>query len=284
MSSRETALSFIKMHGLGNDFVIVDARAGGRLFSPPQIRRIADRKTGVGCDQFITLLAGARADVAITIHNADGGQVEACGNAARCVAALVLEESGGETVTIEAAGRVLRARASAMGEGDIEVDMGAPKFGWRDIPLAREMDTRIMDYACGPLAGPAAVTVGNPHVVFFVEDVAPVDLEKRGPLIEHDPLFPQRINVNIVAVGDDDAIRLRVWERGVGVTRACGTGACASAVAAARRGLVGRRVTVELDGGRLIVDWRADEHIMMTGPAARSFSGVFDPALVEAAP
>jgi diaminopimelate epimerase len=283
MNTPETPLSFIKMHGLGNDFVIVDSRAGGRLFSPPQIRRIADRKTGVGCDQFITLSPGARADVAMTIHNADGGQAEACGNAARCVAALVLEESGGETVTIEAAGRVLRARASGVKEGEIEVDMGAPSFDWCDIPLAREMDTLALDYICGPLASPAAVNVGNPHVVFFVEDVASVDLEKLGPLVEHDPLFPARVNVNIVAVGEGDAIRLRVWERGVGVTRACGTGACASAVAAARRGLTGRRVAVDLDGGRLIVDWRAGEHIMMTGPAARSFSGVFDPALVEEA-
>ena len=260
---------FVKMHGLGNDFVVLDARADAL---PPvgsaMAAALADRRTGIGCDQLILLEPSETADFRMRIFNPDGGEVEACGNASRAVALL-----HGARAWIETVGGTLAIEPAA---GGARVDMGQPRFEWEAIPLAYAMDTLSMPVGWDGLEQPGAVNVGNPHVVFFVDDVDAVPLERLGPEIETDPLFPQRVNVNVASIEGDNAMRLRVWERGAGLTRACGTGACASAVAAMRRGLVGRAVTVHLPGGPLAIEWGADGNIAMTGPAAESFRGSFD--------
>ncbi len=262
---------FIKMHGLGNDFVVLDARSHVvPTMTQPLAAALADRKTGIGCDQLILLETSAIADLKMRIFNADGGEVEACGNATRAVGLLE-----GAPARIETLAGVL---ASTPVDGGIAVDMGEPRFGWDAIPLAYAMDTLSMPVGWEDFESPAAINVGNPHVVFFVGDCDTVDLARIGPLIEHDPLFPDRVNVNIAEVTSRNGIRLRVWERGVGETRACGTGACASAIAAMRRGLVDRKVTVSLQGGDLTISWSAENRITMTGPAVESFRGTFDPA------
>jgi diaminopimelate epimerase len=258
---------FQKMHGLGNDFVILDARETPVEIDAARARAIADRRTGVGCDQLILLEPSNVADLRMRIFNADGGEVEACGNASRCVALL----AGGEA-RIETAGGVIAA--SADGDG-ATIDMGEPRFGWGEIPLAYPMDTAAMPVGWETLQNPAAVNVGNPHIVFFVEDAEAVELERLGPLIENDPLFPERVNVNVASI-EDGAIRLRVWERGAGLTQACGTGACATAVAAIRRHLMQGPVEVRLPGGSLTIEWRHGETIRMTGPATHVFSGELD--------
>jgi diaminopimelate epimerase len=258
------AQRFHKMHGLGNDFVILDARHGAVAMDAARARAIADRRTGVGCDQVILLEPSDSADVKMRIWNADGAEVESCGNATRCV--VLLE---GRDVTIETKGGPLEGRRDGDGAS---VDMGAPRFGWDEIPLAYAMDTAAMPVGWEELQGPAAVNVGNPHVVFFVADANAVDLARLGPLIESDPLFPARVNVN-VASREGDALRLRVWERGAGLTLACGTGACASAVAAIRKGLAASPVDVRLPGGTLTIAWTPGGTIRMTGPAIHVFSG-----------
>ena len=269
---------FIKMHGLGNDFVIVDARR--RDFAPDagQVRAIAHRRTGIGFDQLITLHepADAAADAAFTIRNADGGEAEACGNAARCVAWMAMERSGRDSVRLETASGMLSARRA--GPLAVAVDMGAPRFGWRDIPLAAAADTLHLPLALGPLADAAAVSMGNPHAVFFVDDAEAVDLAALGPVLERDPLFPERANIGVAEIRGADRLRLRVWERGAGLTMACGTGACAALVAGHRRGATGRRATVELDGGPLDIAWGGDGRVTMTGPVAVSFRGAIDGA------
>ncbi len=280
------ALSFTKMHGLGNDFVVLDARDRPVALSRAQARAVADRRTGVGCDQLITVEPSARADAFMRIHNADGGEVAACGNAARCVAAMLMAERGRDRVVIETAAGLLDSRAA--GEGLVAVDMGEPGLDWRDIPLARETDTLHLDLAIGPAAAPmlrdpAAVSMGNPHAVFFVADAAAVDLGIVGPMVERHPLFPERANASVAEIMGERAIRLRVWERGVGVTAACGTAACAALVAAHRRGLAGRAARVVLDGGPLDIEWREDGHVTMTGPVAVSFTGRLDPSLLNGA-
>ena len=253
---------FRKMHGLGNDFVIFDAREAPVAIDEARARAIADRKTGIGCDQVILLEKSDAADVRMRIWNADGGEVEACGNATRCVALL-------GAATIETAAGILRAEANG---GGATVDMGMPVFDWEQIPLGYAMDTAAMPVGWEELSDPVAVNVGNPHIVFFVEDADAVDLGRLGPLIEHDPLFPERVNVNIASI-EDGAIKLRVWERGAGLTLACGTGACATAVAAIRRGLVRSPVDVHLPGGTLTIGWEADGSIAMSGPATHVFDG-----------
>ncbi len=275
-----TPRPFIKMHGLGNDFVVVDARREPFVLDQAAARAVADRRTGVGCDQLIVLEppANGAADVFMRIRNADGGEVEACGNASRCVAALIMEETGRDRCTVETQAGLLRA--AALRTGEIAVDMGELRTAWRDIPLARQMDTLHLDLACGPLRDPVAVNIGNPHAVFFVADVAAIDLATLGPQLEHDPLFPERANISVAQLVGPDRLRVRVWERGVGLTRACGTGACAAAAAAHRRGLTGRKVEVRLDGGPLAVEWREDGHMVMTGPVATSFTGVFASSLL----
>ena len=258
------AFRFHKMHGLGNDFVVIDARARSVAMDAVRARAIADRRLGIGCDQLILIEPSQVADARMRIFNADGGEVEACGNAARCVALLL-----GESSTIETLGGLIRGEARAEG---VSVDMGLPRFDWNAIPLAYAMDTAAMPVGWEGLERPMAVNVGNPHVIFFVADTDAVDLERLGPIIEHDPLFPDRINVNVATVEGRDRIRLRVWERGVGLTQACGTGACATAVAAIRSGRVDAPVTVELPGGPLVIDWREGSPIMMTGPATHVFT------------
>lgn len=264
-------VSFTKMHGLGNDFIVLDARDGALPnLTEKLVASLADRHTGIGCDQLIVLdkAAYAEADLRMRIFNADGGEVEACGNAARAIA--VRE---GRPVRIETGGGTISAEATDHGA---RIDMGEPRFEWSDIPLAYALDTASLPVAWGDLDAPVAVNVGNPHVVFFVDDLDGVDFGEMGPLIENDPLFPDRINVNIAQVMDRSTIRLAVWERGAGLTRACGTGACATAVAAAKRGLTEREVTVHLPGGALTIEWTGENRIVMSGPASESFRGSFD--------
>ncbi|RXR26470.1 diaminopimelate epimerase [Sphingobium fluviale] len=259
---------FAKMHGLGNDFVVIDGREGPVDISAPRARAIADRHTGIGCDQLILVGTSGKADVSMRIFNADGSEVEACGNATRCIPLFL-----GRDVTIETKAGLLDARLAGDGAS---VDMGAPRFEWDAIPLAYAMDTYSMPTSWEDLPAPAAVNVGNPHVIFFVDDLVSVETDRLGPLIEHDPLFPARINVNFAQILSDQHIRLIVWERGAGLTQACGTGACATAVAAIRQGLATGPVTVSLPGGDLEIDWRAGGHIQMTGPATFVFSGEAD--------
>jgi diaminopimelate epimerase len=256
---------FRKMHGLGNDFVIFDAREAPLEMTEARARALADRRTGIGCDQLIVLERSDRADVRMRIWNSDGGEVESCGNAARCVALLL-----GGAGWIETAGGLLAA--SAKGSAEATVDMGEPRFGWDEIPLAYPMDTAAMPVGWEDLGEPFAVNVGNPHIVFFVDDAKAVDLERLGPLIENDPLFPERINVNIASI-EGGALRLRVWERGSGLTQACGTGACATAVAAIRRRLAASPVEVRLPGGTLRIEWAEGGPVRMSGPATHVFSG-----------
>ncbi len=255
------------MHGLGNDFVIIDAREEEMDLSGAQAAAIADRRSGIGCDQLIILHPSDHADVRMQIFNADGGEVEACGNAARCVAKLI-----GDETRIETAGGIIIGNATA--DGAI-VDMGQPRFEWQSIPLAYAMDTLSMPVGWEDLQNPAAVNVGNPHVIFFVDDSAMVELDRLGPMIEADPLFPDKVNVNVAHI-KDGIIHLRVWERGVGLTRACGTGACATAVAAIKRGLVSSPVQVNLPGGSLGISWKEGENIQMQGPTTYVYSGEAD--------
>jgi diaminopimelate epimerase len=273
---------FLKMNGLGNDFVVVGAgRPDDRSrFAPgaDAARAIADRETGVGCDQLIGIEPSASADAFMRIWNADGGEVEACGNASRCVGWLLMEAAQTDAATIETkAGLVHATRAGPM---SVAVDMGAPRLDWRDIPLAEEMDTVRVELQVGPIDAPllhtpGCVSMGNPHVVFFVPDAQAAPVREVGPMIEHHMLFPEGVNVGFAEIQAPDRIRLRVWERGAGLTKACGTGACAALVAAHRRGLCERKATVVMDGGELTIEWReSDGHVIMTGPVAVEFSGV----------
>ena len=257
---------FEKMHGLGNDFVIVDSRQQPFEVTPALARAIANRRTGIGCDQLILLEPSAAADLRMRIWNSDGGEVEACGNATRCVVQLT---GAGR---IESDGGLLEG---AQLEGKVEVSLQEPRFEWDEIPLAYPMDTAALPMAWGALERPVAVNVGNPHVVFFVDDPNSIAIEKIGPAIEQDQAFPQRVNVNIAAV-KSDGIRLRTWERGAGLTLACGTGACATAVAAIKRKYVDSPVKVMMPGGSLTISWTPGERIRMRGSATHVFSGELD--------
>jgi diaminopimelate epimerase len=262
------AIPFIKMHGLGNDFLVLDARTAAiPAMTPDAARALADRRTGIGFDQLVLLEPSDRHAFRMRIFNADGSEVEACGNAARAVALLhgapVTIETGGGPITLEPL------------EGGARVDMGAPRFDWEAIPLAYAMDTFAMPVGWEDLEGPMAVNVGNPHAIFFVADADGIALDRLGPLIEHDPIFPARVNVNVASLAGPDHLALRVWERGAGLTRACGTGACATAVAAIRRGLVESPVRVTLPGGDLVIAWQPGGTILMSGPATESFRGTF---------
>ena len=264
---------FLKMNGLGNDFVIVVA--DGRPFEPSQAwaHAIADREHGIGCDQLIAITPSNCADAGMRIWNADGGEVEACGNATRCVGWLMMQATGRDAVAIETSAGILKA--SRAGQRMVTIDMGEPGLDWQDVPLAWEMDTKEIYLAVDQvLRAPGCVSIGNPHVVFFVPDAETAPVTEAGPKIEHHWLFPKRANVGFAQVVGPRHIRLKVWERGVGQTRACGTGACAALVAAHRRGLCERAATVELDGGELTIEWRAsDSHVLMTGPIALEFEG-----------
>ena len=285
-------IPFIKMHGLGNDFVVIDARRAPLTLSAAAVRAISDRRTGVGCDQLILIEPPESAGTAafMRIRNADGSEVSACGNASRCVARLLMAESGRDRLTIETrAGRLEasaadRFEAGSVGGGRITVDMGPAGLDWREIPLAVPADTYSLEITQGPLANPVAVSMGNPHAVFFVPDAEAVALAEHGPLVEHHPLFPERTNVEVVEVLSPSKLRMRVWERGTGITDACGTGACAALVAAARRGLTGRHAELVLDGGSLDIEWLENGHVLMTGPAAISFTGTLAAELLRELP
>ena len=267
---------FRKMHGLGNDFAVFDARKSPLTLDERLASAIADRRRGIGCDTVIVIENSPSADAFMRIYNSDGSEVEACGNATRCVASLLFQESGKQDVRIDSNGGLLVCHA----EGDlVSVDMGPPQLGWREIPMAQAVETVAFDL---PLAGDgaeqlgkaAAVAAPNPHCVFFVTDAESAPVATVGPRVETHPWFPARTNVEFVERRSDRNLRMRVWERGVGITDACGTGACASVVAAHRRGLTGRNVDVELDGGTLNIHWREDDdHLVMTGPASLAYEG-----------
>ena len=275
---------FVKMHGLGNDFVILDARGNADLrVGPPAARAIADRRHGIGCDQILILRDAADADFFMEILNSDGSGAHACGNGTRCVAAMVMRETDRKSLRINTDGGVLKAWLD--GDGLVSVDMGPVQMGWQEVPLAREMDTVAVELAAAP--GPAVChSMGNPHAVVFVDDVEAVDLERIGPAIEHDDLFPDRVNLSIVHRQEEDLFRVRVWERGAGITLACGSGACAVGVAIARRGLGGRKNGIMMDGGLITIDWQDDGsvggRVIMTGPVAYAYHGMMEGALAQA--
>ena len=271
-------IPFVKMHGLGNDFVVIDAR--DRTFQPDQAlaAAIGDRRKGVGFDQMLVMRppTDPRADAFMSIYNADGGEVEACGNGTRCVARRIMAESGKPRAIVQTVAGLLDAHAAP--DDLVAVDMGYVRTEWNEIPMKEACDTLHVPIELGPLSDPVAGNVGNPHVTFIVDDIDTVMLSELGPQLEHHPSFPERANIGIAQVIDRNHARLRVWERGVGETKACGTGACAAAVALARRNLTEREVTIELLGGPLELSWRPDGHIIMTGPATSSFVGAFDAA------
>jgi diaminopimelate epimerase len=265
---------FLKMHGLGNDFVVFDARKQGFALSTDTARAIADRRHGVGCDQVIVIERGRDGfDAMMRSINADGGEAESCGNASRCVARLLMEELDRPQVAIDTQGGPLVCRDA--GGGNITVDMGAPRFHWRDIPLAEDVDTmRFVVEVDGANHTVSAVSVGNPHCVLFVEDAERAPVVELGPQLEAHSMFPKRTNVEFVTIAARAKMRMRVWERGAGITSACGTGACAAVAAAHRLGLTDRKVEVMLDGGPLAIELReGDDHILMTGPAVLAFQG-----------
>jgi len=269
-------LRFLKMHGLGNDFVVIDARgAGSEPVTPALARALGDRHRGIGFDQLAVIREDAGAAAAVDFWNADGSEADACGNATRCVARLLMDETGAAALDLRTGRGLLRAEEA--GGGLVRVNMGPPELTWERVPLARPMDLDAL-----PLEGsPGAVGMGNPHCVFIVEDAEAADVTGIGARVEHDPLFPERTNVEFVEVIDRATIRMRVWERGGMITLACGSGACAAAVVTARRGLTGRRVAVRLDGGELGIDWR-DDGVWMTGPTTLVFEGRLAPGFAAA--
>jgi len=274
---------FVKMNGLGNAIVVVDLRGAPQPIGPAEARAAARQEP---YDQLMALYpARGDADAAIRIYNNDGSEAGACGNGMRCVAALVSGQTGRPELKFETAAGIISCwRAES---GLFTVDMGPPRWRWDEIPLAREFaDTRAIELAFGPpaapiLKSPSAVSMGNPHAIFWVEDPAAYDLAAIGPKLENDPLFPQRANITLAATPSRERVVIRTWERGAGLTAACGSAACAAAVAAARLRRVNRRVTVSLPGGDLAVEWReSDDHVLMTGPVAYEHEGRFDPALI----
>jgi diaminopimelate epimerase len=274
-------IPFLKMHGLGNDFVVIDARSNPVHLTGAQARAIGDRRRGVGFDQLILIEPpqDKGADIFMRILNPDGSEAGACGNATRCVAALVGTSPGRDDLVIETISGLLRCWLHA--DGTVTVDMGPARLDWQQIPVADACDTAHLPPVAGPLADGVGVNMGNPHAVYFVPDALAIDLPQWGPQLERHPFFPDRANIEVVTITGPANVRMRVWERGAGITQACGSGACAVGVAAIRRGLVqGRRVTVTLDGGDLIIEWREDGHVLMTGPVATAFAGALGPELL----
>ncbi|WP_170373201.1 diaminopimelate epimerase [Ruegeria arenilitoris] len=269
----DTGLPFMKMHGLGNDFVIVDARAHPLQITPALARGIGHRQFGVGFDQ-LAVIENGESDAHLVFYNADGSISATCGNATRCIARFLMQESGKSELTLTTSHGTLQARDA--GDGLTSVNMGHPQLDWADIPLAEEVDTLELPIE----GGPVATGMGNPHCTFFVEDAEAIPLEEFGARYEHHPLYPQRTNVQVAQIIGPDQIRMRVWERGVGITLASGSSSCATAVAAARRGLTGRNVQIELDGGTIWIDWREDG-VWMTGPTCHVFSGTLKPEFLE---
>jgi len=282
VNSDLSPLPFVKMHGLGNDFVILDLRGGKPTPTPGLARAIADRRRGIGFDQLITIEDEKHPQMSsyMGIFNPDGSRSGACGNATRCVAHLLMEEAQSDGITLRTDFGPLACWQAE--DGMVKVNMGKPKLDWQDIPLADASDTVRIDVKLGPidnpsLWGPGAVNMGNPHAVFFVDDAEAVPVDKLGPMIENHPMFPERTNVEFCHVIDSGRIRMRVWERGAGVTQACGSGACAAVVAGVRRELIDRKCVVELDGGPLTIEWDGNDNVMMTGPVATSFRGEIGP-------
>ncbi|KAF0115137.1 MAG: diaminopimelate epimerase [Rhodobacteraceae bacterium] len=274
-SDIHTGLPFMKMHGAGNDFVVIDSRGREAVMTAGLAQALGDRNRGVGFDQLAEITDSDEADFGLVFWNSDGSQAGACGNATRCVSDFVMRGLGAETISLVTARGGLRAERAA--DGRVWVNMGAPQLDWQSIPLAREVDHLHL-----PLPGdPVAVGMGNPHCVHFALDAEAVDLAGLGPVIEHDPLFPQRTNVEFASLISPGRLRMRVWERGTGITLACGSGACATAVAAHLRGMIGPKVVLEVDGGELEVDWR-DDGVWLTGPVARVFDGVLSPDYIAA--
>jgi diaminopimelate epimerase len=270
------------MNGLGNEFAVFDGRSQP-IEVEPEIIRTLGQEDAIGFDQMITIeRSTAGADAFMRIHNRDGGEVEACGNATRCIGWLLMAESGKKAATIETSAGILRAYDSGEPEM-IVVDMGTPRFRWDEIPLGEEFrDTRAIELQIGPiddpiLHSPSAVSIGNPHAIFWVDDVEAYDLGRFGPLLENHPVFPERANISLAHVTGRDAITVKTWERGVGLTNACGTAACAAGVSAMRRKLTDSKVTVTLPGGPLTIEWRDDGHVWMTGPVEAEFEGAIDP-------
>lgn len=276
----QAPLPFRKMHGLGNDFVVLDARARPLALSEAQVRRISDRNTGVGCDQFIIIRPAKNpaADAFMEIRNCDGAEVEACGNATRCIAKILIAETGKDRVTIETVAGLLQGTRSEHG---FSVDMGLAHINWQEIPLAEHCDTLAVPLGREDVPPPVATNIGNPHATFFVDDAEDVPLAQIGPGLEHHPMFPARANIGFASLTAPDTLRLRVWERGVGVTRACGSAACAAVVAAARRGLTARKIAIDMDGGRLFLEWLPNDHVLMTGPATEVYEGTINPSLLD---
>jgi len=272
-------LSFIKMHGLGNDFVIIDGRAENPGLTPAMLRAIGDRHRGIGYDQLAVLEPSEKADVFMRIYNSDGTEAEACGNATRCVAYLMMKELEKEEVVIETVAGLLPGET--LPNSNIMIDMGTPRMDWQDIPLAKEQDTLHIDIEAGPLKDAVGVNMGNPHLVFFVDDADEIELEKWGPVLEHDPMLPQKANISVASLNDDGSIRLRVWERGVGITLACGSAACATIVAASLRGHADGAATLHLNGGPLDMRWEWGGSVLMAGPIAYSFIGFMHPDMFK---
>ncbi len=277
---------FLKMHGLGNDFVVLDARTAALDLTPERRRIIADRRLGVGCDQLIVLEPPTEreADVFMRIYNPDGGEAQACGNATRCVASVVMDERKTDQVTVQTVAGLLELQKTGVGSNGlpvISVDMGLARLDWRDIPVREACDTKHMPVGIGPLQDPVGTNMGNPHATFFVDDAAAIPLGELGPKLEHDRFFPERANIGVAQLLGEGRLRLRVWERGAGITLACGSGACAAVVAASRRGLVPRKADVVLEGGTLTIEWLRDDHVLMTGGIAVAFKGELDRSLLS---
>jgi diaminopimelate epimerase len=270
---------FIKMHGLGNDFVIIDSRNNNYIINEKNIRLISNRRLGVGCDQVIEIKDSKSADIFMKIYNSDGSEAEACGNATRCVAGILFASSPKKNILIETVSGILKAESEA--NGNIKVDMGKPKLGWQDIPLSKNIDE--INFEQFSLKNGFAVNLGNPHVVFFVEDLKNFKIDKIGPFIETNELFPQKVNVEICQIISDQKIRVMVWERGAGKTLACGSGACAVLVAAYKKGLSKEIAEIQLDGGSLNISWnvKTDNHLIMSGPVSVSFLGDFSTLGIE---
>jgi diaminopimelate epimerase len=280
-----TGTPFVKMHGLGNDFVVLDARGTALDLTPERRRAIADRRLGVGCDQLIVLEAPTDrdADVFMRIYNPDGGEAGACGNATRCVASVLMDERKTDHVTVQTIAGLLESQKTGLGGNGlpvISVDMGPARLDWREIPVSQACDTNHLPLGVGPLQDPVGTNMGNPHATFFVDNADAIPLAELGPKLEHDRLFPERANIGVAQLVGEDRLRLRVWERGAGLTLACGSGACAALVAANRRGLVKRNAEVIVDGGTLAIEWLRDGHVMMTGGIALAFKGELDPSLL----
>ena len=264
---------FIKMHGLGNDFVVIDSRNNNYTINEKNIRLIANRRLGVGCDQVIEIKHSKSADIFMKIYNSDGSEAEACGNATRCVAGILFASSPKKQILIETVSGILKTESEV--NGNIKVDMGEPKFAWQDIPLSKNMEN--INFEKFSLQNGSAVNLGNPHVVFFVEDLKNIKIDEIGPYIETHKLFPKKVNVEICQIISDQKIRVIVWERGAGKTLACGSGACAVLVAAYKKGFSKEIAEIQLDGGSLNIEWniKTDNHVIMSGPVSVSFLGDF---------